>query len=135
MRKGAERALDDFTAEPELGRQTSAALVEATMRNLVRIVVGYRALATLIAVAGVAGSSSVGDTGSRQLEVVTALVCVAHVWLLLLGRRTLPPPRPLAVAVDIAIAIGLNLWASSVVADGSLFYDYGNPFSGYAVAT
>jgi len=137
MRDDRLSARGDGVAESTLGLRASADLVASTSRNLVLVALGYRGLATLVAVAGIVGASTLDGAHLGALLLVTGAVLVAHAALLLLGRlrQWLPPAQRWVAAGDIAVAIGLNLWASHVVSPGSLFYDYGNPFSGYAVAT
>jgi signal transduction histidine kinase len=136
MTEAGAGAESNSTAEPRLGAQVSTELVERTLQNLALIALGYRAVATLVALIGVAGSSTLGTRDLRSLELVTAVVLGAHAALLVAGlRRRLPPTRRWIMSADIAVAIGLNLWASDLVPQDGLFFDYGNPFSGYAVAT
>ncbi|MGH9279894.1 MAG: sensor histidine kinase [Acidimicrobiales bacterium] len=114
----------------------SAALARDTARRLTLLVLAYRSVGTAISATGIAVSGTLSAPKLSALLVVTTALLVGHA---LLARhwhvRGWPDVQARHVVVDVAIAIVLNLFASALMPEGSLFFDYRNPFSVYAVGT
>jgi signal transduction histidine kinase len=115
---------------------TVVSLVARTQRDLVLVALGYRVLGTTVSVLGIAASGTLEPAKVRALVLVTAVLLGAHLALIARGVRIrLPAARWWVLATDVGLAIALNFWACTLVPTGTLFLDYGNPFSVYAVTT
>lgn len=118
------------------GLDSAASLVNVTARRLVVAALCYRVLTTVIAVVGILGSGTLAAGDMVGLATVVALLVLVHALAGLPRWRELLPPRSdVAFAVDIAVAAALSLWAATIIPDGTLFFDYRNPFGGYVVGT